>query len=130
MEIFFLSPSIKSSINFELGRYDINDRKCIATLAETLVISSIFRLKKISKKNLGLFYDSEKGGVDFIIRDLDKIIPIEVGIGKKTKSQVIKAMNKYDSDYGVLIFNRTSKIRYDNNVINIPLLTFSYLCYS
>lgn len=124
-EYFFLSPSIKAAINFQLGRYDLNHRKCLATLAKTLVISSIFKLNLISNRSLGLFYDPNKRGVDFLIKDLDNIIPIEVGIGKKTKSQLTIAMNNYNSDYGILISNRTSIITFKDNIIYIPLLTYA-----
>lgn len=55
------------------------------------------------------------------------IIPVEVGIGKKTKSQLTKAMGEYDSDYGILVSNRTSEIKYENDIIYIPLMTSSYL---
>nr|WP_238524496.1 hypothetical protein [Methanobrevibacter smithii] len=44
-EYFFLAPSIKASINFEIGRYNLNNKKCLATLAETLVASSLYKLK-------------------------------------------------------------------------------------
>ncbi|WP_409199324.1 ATP-binding protein [Methanobrevibacter sp. DSM 116169] len=126
-QYFFLSPSIKASINYEIGRYDIANKKCLGALAETLVISSLYKLKLISNNSLGLFYDANKGGVDFLIKNLDKIIPIEVGIGKKTKSQLTKAINNYDSDYGILISNRKSNISFEDDILHIPLLTFSYL---
>lgn len=123
-EYFFLSPSIKAAINFQLGRYDVNHKKCLATLVETLIISSIFKLNITSNKSLGLFYDPNKKGVDFLIKNLDNIIPIEVGIGKKTKSQLTIAMNNYNSDYGILVSNKTSNITLKDNIIYIPLLTY------
>lgn len=126
-EYFFLAPSLKSAINFDIGRYEIRSRKCLATLAETMVISSLFKIKNTSKSSLGLFYDSEKKGVDFLIKHYDKIIPIEVGIGKKTKSQIKRSINRYGCEYGILISNRTSQIKHEKNVINIPLMTFGYL---
>ena len=100
-------------------------KKCLASLAETLVISSIFKLNMISNKSLGLFYDPNKRGVDFLVKNLDNIIPIEVGVGKKTKSQLSIAMNNYDSGYGILVSNRTSSIVFKDNIIYIPLLTYA-----
>lgn len=79
------------------------------------------------KYDIGLFYDPKKSGVDFLVRNIDKIIPIEVGVGKKTKSQLTKAINNYNSDYGILISNRTFSIKKENNIIYIPLRTFSYI---
>ncbi|MBX7077435.1 MAG: AAA family ATPase [Methanobacteriaceae archaeon] len=126
-EFFFLSPCIKASINYELGRYSLNHKKCLATLSETLVISLLFKLKDTSNSPLGLFYDSEKGGVDFLIKYYDTIIPLEVGVGNKTKSQLTKAINRYNSNYGILVSNRTPLIKKESNIIYIPLKTFSYL---
>lgn len=126
-EYFFLAPSIKASINFEIGRYNLNNKKCLATLAETLVASSLYKLKLSHHNFIGLFYDPKKSGVDFLVRNIDKIIPIEVGVGKKTKSQLTKAINNYNSDYGILISNRTFNIKKENNIIYIPLRTFSYI---
>lgn len=126
-EYFFLAPSIKASINFEIGRYNLNSKKCLATLAETLVASSLYKLKLLRHNFIGLFYDPKKSGVDFLVRNVDKIVPIEVSVGKKTKSQLTKAINNYDSDYGVLVSNRTFSIKKENNIIYVPLRTFSYM---
>lgn len=125
---FFQTPSIKSALNYRVGRYDLNHDKCFALLYENLVASSIFRLSYESMSSLGLFYDANKKGVDFIVKHLDKIIPIEVGIGKKTKSQLTIAKNKYDADMGILISNRTSNIKFENGILYIPLLTFALMC--
>lgn len=127
-EHFFLTPSLKSAQNYRVGRYDMNHEKCYASLAENLVASTLFGLSNETKQALGLFYDSEKKGVDFILKHLDRTIPIEVGIGKKTKSQLVKALNKYDdADYGILVSNRTSRIKSKKNVIYMPLSTFALI---
>ena len=77
--------------------------------------------------SVGLFYDANKKGVDFILKHLDRIIPVEVGIGKKTKSQLTIAKNKYNADMGILISNRTSSIKFENDILYIPLLTFALM---
>ena len=64
---------------------------------------------------------------DFLIKKEDNLIPVEVGIGKKTKGQLTIAMNKYKSEYGILISDRTAKIRYENNILYIPLITFALI---
>ena len=122
---FFQTPSIKSALNYRVGRYDLNHEKCFAVLCENLVASSLSRLSQES--SAGLFYDANKKGVDFIVKHLDRIIPVEVGIGKKTKSQLTIAKNKYDADMGILISNRTSTIKFENGVLYIPLLTFALM---
>ena len=124
---FFQTPSIKAALNYRVGRYDLNHEKCFAALAENLVASSLYRLSYDSMSSLGLFYDANKKGVDFIAKHLDKIIPIEVGIGKKTKSQLTIAKNRYGSDYGILISNKTSRIKFENGILYIPLSTFELM---
>ena len=124
---FFLTPSVKASLNYRVGRYDLNHRKCYAALVENLVASNLLRLSDETMQALGIFYDADKGGVDFIVRHLDRVIPIEVGVGKKTKSQLTRAMNKYDADWGILISNRTSGIEYKKNVIYVPIITFALM---
>ncbi len=125
---YFLSPSIKASINFMLGKYIQNDRQLLGLLAENLVASYFFRTKETVRNPSGIFYSPEKKGVDFILTKLDgEIIPVEVGIGKKNKGQIKRAINKYDSKYGLVVSNATNTITQDEDVIYIPLITFSYL---
>ncbi len=125
---YFLSPSLKSAINFKFGRYDLNDRKIMGSLAENMVASTFFKMKETRNLPLGIFYPTEKGGVDFLlINSKDEIIPVEVGVGKKSEYQVTKAIEKYKSEYGILISNTTEKIIKNNKVIHIPLATFSFL---
>ena len=77
---------------------------------------------------MGLFYPLEKKSSDFLLRTkLEEIVPIEVGIGNKTKSQLVKTMNDYDSEYGILISNRYNTIKHYKNIIYIPLVSFGFL---
>jgi len=125
---YFLSSSIKAAISYELGRYDLNNRKCLGALAENYVAAALFKMKQKSFRMMGIFFPTEKGGCDFLIKTkLDDLVPIEVGIGKKTKSQLTKAINTYDADYGILISNRYSKLQYYGEIIHIPLVTFGFL---
>lgn len=126
-EHFFITPNVKSSINYRLGRYDVNEEKCYSVLVENMVASNLYYLTKEISSSIGLFYDSDKKGVDFIIKYEDNVVPVEVGIGRKTKSQLTIALNKYNSTYGILVSNRTSCIKFENNILYIPLLTFALL---
>ena len=58
---------------------------------------------------------------------LSNAIPIESGIGSKTKRQVKKAINKYDAEYGIVVSNKTDCIKKEDDVIFIPPKTFSFL---
>ncbi|MEG3225389.1 MAG: hypothetical protein BME94_07730 [Methanobacteriales archaeon Met13] len=125
---YFLSPSIKTSINFELGKYNPKKREFLGELAENMVASYFFKTQETMNIPHGLFYSPEKGGVDFILSNLDgEITPVEVGIGKKGKGQIKRAINRYDSKYGVIISNATKTITREEDVIYIPLTTFSFL---
>lgn len=123
-EHFFLTPSLKSALNYEIGRYNLNHEKCYSVLVENQVACTLSRL---SSHSVSLFYDSNKKGVDFIAKHIDRTIPIEVGVGKKTKSQLTRAMHKYDAEYGILISKRTSSIEFKNNVVYIPLTSFALI---
>jgi hypothetical protein len=57
----------------------------------------------------------------------ESIIPVEVGVGRKDKSQIAKAINRYKSEHGIVISNRTSKIKKEGTIIFIPLVTFSFI---
>lgn len=125
---YFLSPSINASLRFKLGQYDKRDRKMLGVLSETLVASYFFRLKEATDMPLGIFYDPGKNGVDFLVQSSpENLIPIEVGVGSKDTVQIKKAINRYKSEYGILISNKTSKIRKEGKIIFIPLITFSFI---
>ena len=126
-EHFFITPSLKSTLNYKIGRYNSNNKKCYSLLVENLVASTLNILVNETNLSLGLFYDPNKKGVDFLLKCVDDVIPIEVDIGKKTKSQITIAMNKYNSKYGILISTRTDRIKYENNILYIPLVTFALM---
>ena len=65
--------------------------------------------------------------MDFLIKMSERIIPIEVGIGKKTKGQITKSMDKKNTDIGKIVSNRTSRIKYENNIIYVPVSTFALI---
>ena len=125
---YFLSPSLKSALNHDLGRFNSDSKQCLGALAENYVASTFFKMNQMTFKFMGIFYPTEKGGTDFLLRTkLDDMVPIEVGIGRKTKSQLVKAINKYDSEFGVLISNRHFAIKKENDIIHIPLTSFGFI---
>jgi predicted AAA+ superfamily ATPase len=72
---------------------------------------------------MNLFYDPMKNGVDFLTDTGDNTIPLEVSIGKKNKKQITKAINHYKSDHGIIISNTTARIKKEDNIIYIPLMS-------
>lgn len=127
LQHLFLTPSIKTALNYKIGRYNLNHIKCYATLAENLVASILYKLTEETMFSTGLFYDSNKKGVDFIFKTTDRTIPIEVGVGKKTKSQLTKAITNYNADFGILVSNRTERIKKEKNIIYFPLSKFALI---
>ncbi len=124
---YFLSHSINTAIRFKLGAFDRNNPQMFGVLVENMVASYLIRMKEIMNLPTGIFYDPNEGGVDFLIRDgKENLIPIEVGYGKKDRSQIKKAIKKYDSKYGIVICN-CQKIKKEENVIFIPITTFSFV---
>ena len=123
---YFLSPSINAAIRYKLGILDVLDRDMLGTLTESLVASTLFKIKETIYR-FGIFYDPEKEGIDFLIqKGFDEIIPVEVSIGKKGKKQIKKAVNKYKAKYGIVISN-TSELKKENNIIYIPIIFFSFV---
>ena len=124
---YFLSSSINAALRFKFGMLDRSDRKILGILMENLVASYFVRLKETIGMPIGIFYDAEKKGVDFLLQIGDeKIIPVEVGIGKKKETQIEYAIHRYHSPYGIIIENR-EKLKIDNDIIRIPLITFSFV---
>lgn len=125
-EYYFLTSQIKASIYIKNGLATQNPKEYIANLSENLVAASLFKLQQ--NRDFGIFYDPEKGGVDFLLNTImGDIIPIEVGIGAKNIKQVKKAISRYNSDYGIIVSNRSSRIQKEDNIISIPLSTFSFM---
>ncbi len=75
-----------------------------------------------------VFYEKRKGGVDFLLSKIfENPIPIEVGNKNKDKCHVINAMNRYDSNHGIIVSQTTKTIKKDGDIIYIPMKTFSYI---
>lgn len=124
---YFLSPSINTAIRFKLGAFDRTNNEMFGVLVENMVASYFVRMKETINRPTGIFYDADDGGVDFLIQDSkENIIPIEVGYGKKDGGQIKRAIKKFGSKYGVLICD-CQKIKKEDNIIYIPITTFSFV---
>ena len=126
---YFTSTQIKSSICLNSGLASRNSMEHIGYLAEDLVASTLFKIKKEKNDTFGIYYDTkEDNNVDFIVNTLSgKNIPIKVGKGNKNKKQIKSAINRYGADYGIVISNKTPTIKKEGNVIFLPLTTFSLI---
>ena len=125
-EYYYLSTQMKSCIYLTDGESTEENKEYWGILLENYVAFSLFRLLRESIYTFSIYFDSRHGGVDFLINtSTNKIIPIEVGIGKKNKRQISSAINHYKSDYGIIISNATDTIIKEDNIIFIPYTTFS-----
>jgi len=125
---YFIYPSLVAAIRYRIGDYSIKSKEIKGILMEHLIASYLKRLKEQYPVIQNIFYDPEKEGVDILLETIDgKIIPIELGMGKKTRRQIIKAMRRYKAEHGIVIDNRTS-VEYDkdNNILFLPLMVFLF----
>ena len=124
---YFLSPSVNAALKYKFGMLDRSDRIVQGILTENLVASYFMRLKETTGMPIGIFYDAEKGGVDFLLQVGDEtMIPVEVGIGKKKEDQLKDAISRYNSPYGIIIEDR-EKLELKDKIIRIPIITFSFI---
>lgn len=128
-EYYFLSTQMKACIYQLNGQSTQTKGDYFGSLLENYVAASLFMMKEKTKRDFGIFYDSrKKSNVDFLINTImGDIIPIEVGIGDKNKKQIKNAMNKYNSNFGIVISNKTGSIVKDEDVLFIPIKTFSFM---
>ncbi|OQX51033.1 hypothetical protein B5M47_02315 [candidate division CPR3 bacterium 4484_211] len=68
------------------------------------------------------FYDSAKGGADFILKLSNKKIAIEVGYGNKGVKQAQTTLEKIKGDYGLVISG--SNLGIEGKIVKVPLKYF------
>lgn len=125
-EYYYLSTQMKSSIYQTDGESTEENKEYWGLMLENFVAFSLFRLPRKTMYKYSIYFDDRRGGVDFLINTRKcKIIPVEVGIGKKNKKQILSAIKHYKADYGIIISNATTSIKKEGNVIFIPYVTFS-----
>ena len=123
---YFLSPSIVAAIRFKLGENSHTNRELMGILTEHMAASYFFRMKETFGLPVGIFYDPEPKGADFLLLDArGDIIPLEIGIGKKDKIQIRNSINRYKSKHGIVVCD-VQNVKKEGNVIFVPLTTFSF----
>ena len=133
-EYFFATSSLKHNLALDIGTALLEDENAyMGKLLETYVASSFLNLDNKNNISYKTYYDdskkkSGKKNVDFIVqRGSDKAIPIEVSYGKKNKSQIKRAMSKYQSPHGVIISNTTQNILKEEDIIYLPHEIFAFM---
>lgn len=126
---YFANSSIRHAINKHFGFSSIKKEDYYGILLENLVASSLFNIKNNENYfEFDIFFELGKNTVDFLIKKgFENPIPIEVGLGDKSKRQIKKAINKFNSEYGIIISSTTNTIEKDDDIIYIPIKTFSLM---
>ena len=127
---YFATSSLHNALASRYGITIAKSEQFEGVLCENLIASTLFNYKNENQNNyFSLYYDANKNdNVDFVIKEeFQKPIPIEVGRGKKDKRQIIGAIKRFNSDYGIIVSNSTDMIKKEDNVIFVPLKTFSFL---
>ena len=126
---YFASSSIRHALSMKIGNTMKNSEEYEGILIENLVASNLFNLSNTQIDSFSIYYDPHKEkNVDFVIQDsFGNPIPIEVGRGKKKKGQIKNAMNRYGSQYGIVVANNKKTIEKVGDVIFIQPKTFSFL---
>jgi len=120
----FSSPAFRAMYYKTIGN-TISGENARGKLLEDLVGMYLYRI--LSKdSNMSLVFDGASGGADFIVRNGNKKIVIEVGVNKKKNIQVIKTAKKVKADYGIIVSEKTKELEYnkENNIVKIPLKYF------
>ena len=112
LKYYFATSSLKYNLAKKIGYSLIDTADYEGILIENLIASNLFNLFN-KEYSFTIYYDpTKKKNVDFLIQNgLDYPIPIEVGRGKKKKSQIKYAMEKYNAPYGIIVSSKTSKIK-------------------
>ena len=115
----FMSSAIRHTLLrvAETGAFEINKGRYL----EDVVVLTLYR--EFSRKFASpIFYDSAKGGADFILKLSDKKIAIEIGYGNKGVKQAQATLEKIRGDYGLVISD--SDLSLEGEIVKVPLKYF------
>lgn len=131
-QYYFATPSTMHALNIKYGFSSIDLDEYEGILLENLIGTHLINLKNSEKfTKFSIFYDSykvKKKRVDFIVKtEFDETIPIEVGHGSKDAYQISDAIKRYKSPYGIIISDTTDTIEKIEDIIFVPIKTFSLM---
>jgi len=114
---YFMSPSLRYALlNIIEGDYAFEKYK--GKYLED--ITALYLYREFSDKKISsIFYDSAKGGADFILRLGSKKIVIEIGCGDKGIKQAEYSLKRIKGNYGLVISE--SELSLQGNIVKVPL---------
>lgn len=116
---YFISTQFKVAISQSVYDKNKNLDKYKKIISENLVASALYKNKQ---NNYELFYDASDNAVPFLIKINEKIIPIDIN---KNKERLELAIEKFNSEFGILVSEKLHTITVDNKIIKVPLAIFS-----
>ena len=126
-KFYFSNPNFNAAINSYMGNCTFDDDYFL-NLIESLIVSILFKIKYSFKNSIEICYPYKNSRANFLLMKNDgEVVPIEFGYGKKPKRFLLASMNEYESDYGILISDAVSFIKKTDDIIHIPLTTFSLI---
>lgn len=87
-------------------------------------IAGLYLGRLCEQRSISLTYDSAAGGADFIARDDNACIAIEVGRGQKGFTQVMRTSKKVKAKYGLVISSSELKLDAEKSAVSVPLEFF------
>jgi len=116
----FMTPAVRHTLlTIVEGESAFENNK--GKYLEDIIALTLYR--EFSQKLVSpIFYDSAKGGADFILKLSDKKIAIEVGYGNKQVRQAQATLEKIKGDYGLVISNTDLDI--EEKIVKVPLKYF------
>jgi len=116
----FMTPAVRYTLLTIIeGENAFNNHK--GKYLEDIIALALYR-EFSQKLSSPIFYDSAKGGADFILAFPDRKIPIEIGYGKKGIDQAISTLSKIKGSYGLVVCN--SELVREREIIKVPLEYF------
>ena len=120
-----ISPSVLCALRKDRGMQTLEgDSKGL--IYETAVLSTLARLVETSGKNVAINYDTNReSNVDFLMVNQysGAVIPVEVG-SRKGNSQIKEAIERFNSEYGIVVTDGAEKVSYSEKVLTVPFFTF------
>jgi len=117
----FTSPAFRAMYFKFIGstqRQEVYEGK----LLEDIVGLYLGRL--CEQRSISLTYDSAAGGADFIVRDNNESIAVEIGRGQKGFAQAMRTAKKVKAKYGLVISASELKLDTKQFAVSVPLEFF------
>ncbi len=116
----FMTPAIRHTLLSIIGGEGTFERNKGKYLED---IVSFYLYREFSQKLISpIYYDSAKGGADFIIQLKNRKIVIEVGCGSKNNDQTLRSLEKIKGNYGLVVSN--TELSLSGDVVKVPIKYF------